>query len=61
MRIQKVLARHWKKLFSKEFERQLRSVTNPHGDGGAADKILEIIKDFPIDNLVKKEFFDLPK
>lgn len=48
------------KLYSLEFQKSLPGTENPYGDGGASDKIFEIIKNCKIADLVKKKFYDLP-
>jgi len=48
------------KLYSADFQKSLSEVTNPYGDGGASDKVVETIKKYRIDNIVKKSFYDLP-
>ena len=47
------------KLYSKKFQEIINNVVNPYGAGGASKKISKIIKDFNLDNIVKKSFFDL--
>ena len=47
-------------LYSKEFQSRLKSVTNPYGDGGASERIVETLATFPLDGIVKKAFYDLP-
>ena len=49
----------FEKLYSREFQDQLRAVVNPYGDGGASDKIISLIKTVSIDEIIKKRFFDL--
>ena len=46
-------------LFSKPFQSQLQQVKNPYGNEGASDKILEIIRSFPLDGILKKAFYNL--
>jgi len=46
------------KLYSKEFQKKLKGVRNPYGEGGAAEKIKNIIKEKDISNILKKEFYD---
>ena len=41
------------------FQRKLQSVDNPYGNGGTADKIIDIIRKHSLDGLIKKEFHDL--
>ena len=47
------------KLYSPKFQEIINNVVNPYGKGGASKKIAKIIKDFNLDNIVKKSFFDL--
>ena len=49
-----------KLLFSREFIEKLHTVNNPHGGGDVAGKIVRVLQAHPIDNIVKKLFFDLP-
>jgi GDP/UDP-N,N'-diacetylbacillosamine 2-epimerase (hydrolysing) len=47
------------KLFSEEFRQNLLRVENPYGRGGVAEKIFDILKNYPLENILKKQFFDL--
>ncbi len=33
---------------------------NPYGEGGASAKIVNILKRYPVKDIVKKFFYDLP-
>lgn len=46
-------------LYSDEFQKSLKSVVNPYGEGGASKKIKEVIKSFPLEGILKKEFYDV--
>jgi GDP/UDP-N,N'-diacetylbacillosamine 2-epimerase (hydrolysing) len=46
-------------LFSMEFNKKLESVSNPYGDGGASDRIVEQIKARASGLGIKKKFYDL--
>lgn len=46
-------------LYSEEFQQKLNNVKNPYGDGNTAPKIKEIIKNYNLNNIIKKEFFNL--
>lgn len=46
--------------FSHHFQEKLSLVENPYGDGGASDKIIEILSSIPLKGLVRKKFYDLP-
>jgi GDP/UDP-N,N'-diacetylbacillosamine 2-epimerase (hydrolysing) len=47
------------RLYSMEFRSSLRDVCNPYGDGGASSRIVDTLKNYPIDRIAKKVFFDL--
>ena len=47
------------KLYSKKFQDNINKVVNPYGLGGASKKIVKIIKNTNLDNIVKKSFFNL--
>lgn len=44
---------------STDFQATLRAVRNPYGDGGAAEKIVTVLRDYPLDSILKKTFYDL--
>ena len=46
-------------LRSRAFRDKLSCIVNPYGQGGVAEKILEIVRSFPLDGILKKRFFDL--
>ena len=48
-------------LYSPSFQADLRRVRNPYGEGGASKKVVNTIKSINIKNIVKKDFYDLPK
>ena len=48
-----------KKLYSKDFQNIVKNVNNPYEKGGASKSILDIIKNFNLDNILKKTFYDL--
>ena len=48
-----------KKLYSSDFENNLEKVINPYGTGGASEAIVKILEDIPLDNILKKEFYNL--
>jgi GDP/UDP-N,N'-diacetylbacillosamine 2-epimerase (hydrolysing) len=47
-------------LYAPAFRASLAQTINPYGDGGASRKIAQVLRDHPLDNLLKKTFFDLP-
>lgn len=48
-----------KKLYSKDFQRTLKTVVNPYGTGGASEAIVKILENISLDDILKKEFYDL--
>ena len=49
-----------KVIYSDTFKNKLKYTKNLYGDGGASRKIIDIIEKFPLENILKKQFFDLP-
>jgi GDP/UDP-N,N'-diacetylbacillosamine 2-epimerase (hydrolysing) len=49
-----------RKLYDKDFQEILSQVQNPYGDGGASKRVIQIIKHYELDGIVKKFFHDLP-
>lgn len=47
-------------LYSGDFQASLAEARNPYGEGGAAEHILRVISDYPLDDILKKSFYDLP-
>ncbi len=47
-----------KKLYSTDFQLSLSKVTNPYGEGGASEKVVEILKNHALCGIVKKTFYD---
>lgn len=48
-----------RQLYSPEFQAVLPTVKNHYGEGGAADKIVQALRDTPLDGILKKSFHDL--
>jgi GDP/UDP-N,N'-diacetylbacillosamine 2-epimerase (hydrolysing) len=46
-------------VFKPSFKSTLKGIKNPYGSGGASKKIVEIIKNHELKNLLKKSFFNL--
>jgi len=55
------ISKAFEKLFSKSFQHSLASVKNPYGTGGASLKIVKILKQYPLGNILYKEFFNIRK
>jgi GDP/UDP-N,N'-diacetylbacillosamine 2-epimerase (hydrolysing) len=47
-----------RRIAAPEFRSSLPGVRNPYGEGGASEKIVEVIRTQPLDNLIKKPFYD---
>jgi GDP/UDP-N,N'-diacetylbacillosamine 2-epimerase (hydrolysing) len=46
------------KALSAEFQHSIKSMVNPYGTAGASEKIKNILKSFPLEGILKKEFYD---
>ena len=46
-------------LYSMPFQEQLKKVQNPYGDGMASKRIVKIIKNINLTNILKKSFYDI--
>ena len=46
-------------LYSENFQKMLQSVVNPYGEGDSTEKIMDLLKNKPIPEETKKEFYDL--
>ncbi|GJL54509.1 MAG: UDP-N-acetyl glucosamine 2-epimerase [Nitrospirales bacterium] len=45
-------------LFSVSFQHRVKTVSNPYGEGGTTEKILGVIKTYPLEGILKKRFYD---
>ena len=50
-----------KKIYSNEFQKKLKNVNNPYedGEGYASQKIVKVLKTVPLDDILKKVFFNV--
>ena len=55
------IAEALEKLYSPAFQSRASRTINPYGEGGASAQVVETIRDFSIEGLVKKSFYDLMK
>ncbi len=53
------ILRAFTKLYSKEFQESLATVKNPYDNGGGSKEVLKIIKEYDLDVLMKKLFYDI--
>lgn len=49
------------KLYSPSFQATLTSAANPYGEGGASNRVLHVLREYPLEGMVKKAFYDLPR
>lgn len=48
-----------KTLYSAEFQAGLAAVSNPYGNGGASEAIVKVLAEYPLENIRKKQFYNL--
>jgi GDP/UDP-N,N'-diacetylbacillosamine 2-epimerase (hydrolysing) len=48
-----------RQLYSPAFQAGLKTVRNPYGEGGASEKIVQVLRDYPLDSILKKSFYVL--
>ena len=46
-------------LYTQNFQSKLSLVENPYGDGGASEKITRYLESFDLNNILKKQFFNI--
>lgn len=47
-------------MYSTQFQQELKTVSNPYGNGGASKAIVKTLADYPLGNILKKQFYNLP-
>lgn len=47
------------KLYSDEFQKELKMVDNPYGDGCASEKMIKVLKSVDLGKVLKKSFYDI--
>ena len=47
------------KLFSHDFKSSLVMTSNPYGEGGASDSVVNILRDIQLDKIIQKTFYGL--
>ena len=48
-----------RRLYSLPFQASLKTIHTLYGEGGASEKIIQILRDFPLENILKKTFHDI--
>jgi GDP/UDP-N,N'-diacetylbacillosamine 2-epimerase (hydrolysing) len=46
------------RLYTSNFQSMLKTVRNPYGEGGASEKIVQVLKDYKLESILKKSFYD---
>ena len=57
---QQSIQKAFERLYSNAFQEQLAFVQNPYGEGGASAAIVKVLEKLPFEDLLKKQFYDLP-
>ena len=47
-----------KALFDKEYRNEIAKIKNPYGDGNSAKRIVSILKQVSLDNIIQKRFYE---
>ncbi|HXG69643.1 MAG TPA: UDP-N-acetylglucosamine 2-epimerase [Gemmatimonadaceae bacterium] len=47
------------RLYSPQFQDMLAEIRNPYGEGGASEKVVEVLSAHPLDSILKKSFYDV--
>lgn len=50
----------FRRLYSPDFQKLLRKVVNPYGEGPVANKITRVLAEYPLEGILKKRFFMYP-
>ena len=48
-----------RRLYSLTFQASLKTIRILYGEGGASEKIIQILRDFPLENILKKTFHNI--
>ena len=48
-----------RRLYALDFRAALPTTVNPYGTGGASERIVQVLRDFPLAGILKKSFYDL--
>ena len=50
-----------KKAFSNDFKSKIKESINPYGNGGGSEKIVKIIEGYNLNDILKKNFYNIPQ
>ena len=48
-----------KKIYSRNFQKSLKDVKNPYDNGMPSKKIVRVLKNINLENILKKNFYDI--
>ena len=49
------------KALSNNFQSKIKDCINPYGNGGGSEKIVKIIEEYDLNEILKKNFYDIPQ
>ena len=55
----KDIQKSFKRLYSKNFQKLVNNVNNPYDNGSSSKKIIRILKNFKLKNILKKNFYNI--
>ena len=47
------------RLYAPDFNQRVQQVKNPYGEGGASERVFHAIKHYPLEECIKKNFYDV--
>jgi GDP/UDP-N,N'-diacetylbacillosamine 2-epimerase (hydrolysing) len=53
------ISRALDRVYSPAFQSVLRSVRNPYGEGGASEEIVRVLKEYALESILKKSFYEI--
>lgn len=55
----KEILKSFEKIYSKDFQKLLKTIKNPYDNGQSSKKIVEVLKNFKLENILKKKFYNI--
>ena len=55
----KDILKSFKKIYSEDFQKKLQNVSNPYDNGLPSKKIIKVLKNLKLQNILKKTFFQI--
>ena len=53
------ILKSFEKIYSKEFQKLLKKIKNPYDNGQSSKKIVEVLKNLELENILKKKFYNI--